>query len=293
MVRPHRFRVNAETAADNRFQSPTGSGAGLSRSAHREITVAAATLERAGVSVHLFEDESADTPDSVFPNNWFTTHAGGRVAVYPMKAASRRAERRADVVELLKSRYRVQEVVDYSGFERDGLFLEGTGAMVFDNVERVAYVARSDRADPVLLERFCAHFGFEPMVFDAADEEGVAVYHTNVMMCVGTDFALVALEMIGDGRRRAEVADRLRRSGRRVVEVSRVQVRRFVANALELRGGNGRLLALSTTAAAALDRTQLAAIEESVSVVALDMPTIEMAGGSVRCTLAGIHLAPR
>jgi len=142
----------------------------------------------------VFDDHGAvETPDSVFPNNWFSTHSGGHIAIYPMYAPSRRRERRTDVIEMLKAEYRVQDVIDYSGMELDRLFLEGTGAMVLDHIGRIAYVARSHRADPILLERFCTHFGFEPMAFDTADAAGNPVYHTNVIMCVGTEFALIAL----------------------------------------------------------------------------------------------------
>lgn len=293
MVRPHHFTVNTETAADNRFQSTEDGGEALAAVAYDEITRAAQVLERHGVTVHLFEDEGRETPDSVFPNNWFSTHAGGHVAIYPMKAVSRRRERRGDVIEMLKARYRVQDVIDYSGLEPDGLFLEGTGAMVLDHIDRVAYAVRSDRTDPIALERFSTHFNFEPMVFDARDESGAAIYHTNVLMCVATDFALIGLDMMTDARRRDEIVSRLEQSGRRVIGLSNGQIRRFAGNALELQGRDGRILALSATALAALEPWQVTAIEDSARPVALDIPTIERAGGSVRCTLAGIHLAPR
>ncbi|MEM7669144.1 MAG: arginine deiminase-related protein, partial [Pseudomonadota bacterium] len=171
MIRPHHFRPNAQTAADNSFQTaPDGFDEdAVARAAHDEATVAAARLADAGIRVHIFEDESRETPDSVFPNNWFSTHPGGHVAIYPMFPPNRRRERRMDVIEMLKRAYRVQEVVDYSGLEPDGLFLEGTGAMVLDHSDRVAYAVRSNRTDPVVLERFCAQFGYEPMVFDAED----------------------------------------------------------------------------------------------------------------------------
>jgi hypothetical protein len=293
MVRPHHFAVNTETAADNRFQAGPEPGEDLARLAHDEITRAAETLERHGVDVHLFEDTGTQTPDSVFPNNWFSTHAGGHVAIYPMKAASRRRERRGDVIDMLKTRYRVQEVIDYSGLEPDGLFLEGTGAMVLDHIDRVAYAVRSDRTDPIALERFSTHFNFEPMVFDARDGDGVPVYHTNVLMCVATDFAMIGLGMLTDAARREEIVARLKRSGRRIVALTNDQIARFAGNALELQGRGGRILALSTAALAALDDDQVAVIEESATLLALDIPTIERGGGSVRCTLAGIHLTPR
>lgn len=293
MVRPHHFTVNTETAADNSFQVMHDDDADLAAIAYAEITATARTLQDHGVTVHLFEDEGKVTPDSVFPNNWFSTHAGGHVAIYPMKAESRRRERHADVIEMLKTRYRVQDIIDYSGLEPDGLFLEGTGAMVLDHIDRVAYAARSDRTDPIALERFCTHFNFEPMVFDACDEQGVPVYHTNVLMCVATDFAMIGLDMIASERRRAEIVMRLKRSGRDVIALTNDQIRRFAGNALELQGQSGRILALSATALAALDREQVKAIGAFAEPVALNIQTIEKAGGSVRCTLAGIHLTCR
>lgn len=293
MVRPHHFTVNTETAADNRFQLSTDWSDELASRAFDEITLAAETLESHGVTVHLFEDNGIDAPDSVFPNNWFSTHAGGHIAIYPMKAPSRRRERRSDVIEMLKQNYRVQDVIDYSGLEPDGIFLEGTGAMVLDHIDRVAYAARSDRTDPIALERFCTHFNFEPMVFDARDGDGVPIYHTNVLMCVATCFAVIGTGMITDARRRNEVVARLQRSGRDIVHLSNAQIDSFAGNAIELQGKESRILALSTTALAALGDDQRATIEADARIVALDIPTIERAGGSVRCTLAGIHLTPR
>ena len=293
MIRPHHFTVNTQTASDNRFQRMDDTGADLSSPAHAEITHAAQVLREQGVAVHLFDDTGTDTPDSVFPNNWFSTHAGGHVAIYPMKAPNRRRERRADIIEMLKSQYRVQEVIDYSGLEPDGLFLEGTGAMVLDHIDRVAYAVRSDRTDPIALERFCTQFNFEPMAFSAQGADGVAVYHTNVLMCVATDFAMIGLGMITDPARRREIVGRFERSGREVIALANDQIARFAGNAIELQGNDGRILALSSTALSALTPQQIATISESARLVPLDIPTIERAGGSVRCTLAGIHLAPR
>lgn len=294
-IRPTRFRVNPETAADNAFQSttPDAGGVDLAARAFDEVTVVAETLTRHGVTVHLFDDEGDTTPDSVFPNNWFSTHAGGHIALYPMFSPNRRLERRPDVIELLKREYRVQDVIDYSGLEHDGLFLEGTGAMVLDHLDRVAYVCTSNRADPVALERFATHFNFEPMAFAARDENGVAVYHTNVLMCLGTDFALAGFDHIVDPARRREVEDRLRESGRELIRLDPGQVREFAGNAIELTGAAGRILALSQRARRSLRPDQIAVIERTAELVALPVPTIELAGGSVRCMLAGIHLSRR
>lgn len=294
MVRPHRFRPNPATAVDNGFQSaPCSDAHAVARAAYEEVSEAAAQLEAQGVRVHLFEDRGDGTPDSVFPNNWFSTHAGGHIAVYPMHSPSRRRERRADVIECLKERYRVQDVIDYSGLEPDGLFLEGTGAMVLDHLDRVAYTARSNRADAVALERFCTHFNFEPMVFDTADESGRPVYHTNVLMCIATSFALVGRDMFRDPARAEAVCDRLRQSGREVIALGNAQVREFAANALELSARGGRVLALSQRAVDSLTGAQKKVIETTARLLPLRVPTIELAGGSVRCMLAGIHLAPR
>ena len=296
MVRPHRFTPNPETALDNAFQRPAqpAQATQLAQAAHREVSHVAERLRAEGVRVHLMEDDGTrDTPDSVFPNNWFSTHACGRVALYAMHAPSRRRERRADVIELLKARYRVRDVIDFSGLEHDAVFLEGTGAMVLDHAARVAYTARSRRADPAALARFGAYFGFEPVLFDAVDSAGRAIYHTNVMMCVATEFALVGLETIGDPRQARQVRRRLEDSGREVIALSQAQISEFAGNAIELSGSAGRILALSQRAARSLKADQRMRIERSARLLPLAVPTIELAGGSVRCMLAGIHLAPR
>lgn len=296
MVRPQHFHPNPETAADNAFQQPAGArpAPALAAQAHAEVSAAAARLEAAGVRVHLFDSHDPGAPDAVFPNNWFSTHAGGQVVLYPMYAASRRRERRSDVIDMLKTHYRVQDVIDYSGLEHDGLYLEGTGAMVLDHLARVAYTAQSQRADPRVLERFCAQLRYEPMAFATADAQGRPCYHTNVMLCVGTDFALGGFGLIRDAQRRAAVRARLRASGRTLIELDAPQIAAFAGNALELTGRGGqRLLALSETACRSLGAAQKAAIERSAALLPLRVPTIELAGGSVRCMLAGIHLAPR
>lgn len=295
LIRPHHFYPNPDTASDNAFQvaEQAEESLAVAAAARDEVTAAALALEAAGVTVHLFDDTEPGRPDSVFPNNWLSTHSGGHVALFPMFTPNRRTERRSDIVEFLKARYRVQDVIDYSGLEADGVFLEGTGAMVFDHASRIAYVCRSNRADPIALERFCTNFGYEPMVFDAADEFGTPIYHTNVLMCIGTDFALVGSELISGEARRNEVLERLAAHDRTVVELTAAQVREFAGNAMELTTPTGRILALSARAARSLTPEQRAVIEQSCRILPLDVPTIELAGGSVRCMLAGIHLDRR
>ncbi|UXM95291.1 arginine deiminase-related protein [Bartonella sp. HY329] len=293
MIRPHHFTVNTETAADNSFQAKGTFDETLAPAAYNEITKAVEQMRDVGITVHLYEDEGYKTPDSVFPNNWFSTHAGGYIAIYPMKAASRRLERRYDIIEHLKRDYRVQEVVDYSGLEPDGLFLEGTGAMVLDHIDRVAYAVKSDRTDPIALERFCTHFNFEPMTFNAADEHNTPIYHTNVLMCIATEFVMIGLDMITDKVRAKEIITRFEQSGRSVINLTSEQIHQFAGNAIELKGRDGRYLTLSGTAYRSLTPEQIAVIEKSATPLVLEIPTIEQAGGSVRCTIAGIHLSQR
>ena len=301
LIRAERFQPNPATAADNAFQRDIPRGQSDDATASKalaEMDALAEALRGAGVKVHVFADEDHTRPDSVFPNNWLSTHAGGYVAVYPMYASNRRHERRADVLEMLKSDYRVQAIVDYSGLEPDGIFLEGTGAMVLDHVSRVAYTARSHRADIAVLERFCTDFAYEPMAFDAVDSDGVPVYHTNVVACIGTEVAMIALGMIPDEERREQVRERLSVNGRRVVELTEQQIREFAGNAVELCGrtSEGRrryIMAMSARARRSLRPDQVAAIEESCDIVAVEIPTIELAGGSVRCMIAGVHLDRR
>ncbi|WP_120499816.1 citrulline utilization hydrolase CtlX [Roseovarius sp. EL26] len=294
MIRPDQFHPNPQTAGDNVFQTELDTDAvTIAARAQSEFDQAVETLREAGIEVHVFQDHGADTPDSVFPNNWFSTHAGGSIAIYPMYAQNRRRERRADVIELLKRDYRVQEVIDYSGLEPDGLYLEGTGAMVIDHLTRVAYVARSHRADPILLERFCTQFGYEPVVFDAVDQNGVPVYHTNVLMAIGTKIVMISLEMIPDTNRRAEIARRLREPDREIIDLTPAQIHAFAGNAIELSSPEGRVLALSQCAFDALTTNQINQLERSVRLLHLSIPTLESAGGSVRCMLAGIHLSKR
>ncbi len=294
MIRPNRFRPNPETEADNSFQTrPQASEEDVATQALAEFDAAVESLRAEGCHVHVFQDRRDDTPDSVFPNNWFSTHPGGHVAIYPMYAPSRRLERRVDVIDMLKATYRVQEVTDYTGLEPDGLYLEGTGAMVLDHIGRLAFVARSHRADPILLERFCARFGYEPIVFDAVDAQGKPIYHTNVLMAVSTRFAMVGLEMVPDAERRATIVERLVETGRVVIELSADQIASFAGNAIELDSADGPLLALSERAQSALTAAQIAQITAHTRLVPLSIPTIENAGGSVRCMIAGIHMARR
>lgn len=294
MVRPHRFVPNPQTRVDNAFQSaPTGAPEEVARAAFDEVAAMAATLEAAGITVHLYDDVGTATPDSVFPNNWFSTEHSGAVALYPMHCPNRRAERRIDILDDLAQHYRVTQVHDYTGHELEGQFLEGTGSMVLDHRTRRAYACRSQRMSEPLLRRFCAEFAYEAVVFDALDDDGVPIYHTNVLMSVGTHTALVGLEAMPSVADRARVRAELEASGREVVELSRAQIAAFAGNAFELTTPTGNVLVMSARGVESLTPAQRSTLEATTPIVPVHIPTIEHAGGSARCMLAGVHLVPR
>lgn len=292
MIRPHHFESNPQTFADNTFQSREviHCGERVAQAAYDEVSQVALHLRAAGVTVHLFEDEGRDTPDSCFPNNWFSTHHDGRIVLYPMASLNRRRERRMDIIKALKRDYQVLDIIDYSDWEDENIFLEGTGSLVLDHIQGRAYAARSLRTHEVALERFCAQMGYESQLFDAQDRMGRPIYHTNVMMCIGTTFVMIGLDTIPHPKQREQISQLLRASGREIVELSQDQIAEFAGNALELTGSHGPLLVLSTRAWGALGGQQQAALESHAAVLPMAIPTIELAGGSLRCMLAGIHL---
>lgn len=294
MIRPHQFTPNPATVIDNAFQSmPEGTPAQVAQAAYDEVSRMAEQLDEAGVRVHLYEDQTHSAPDSVFPNNWFSTHNSGQVAVFPMHSPSRRSERRPDLIDDLKANYHVPVVYDYSGLEHDGLFLEGTGSMVLDHVQRVAYVCRSNRVSEPALQRFCTDFDYHAFVFDAFDPSGTRIYHTNVLMALATEYALIGLSAITDTRQRRRVRGHIEATGRRVIDLSTEQLTEFAGNAIELQGRDGRVLVMSQRAVDTLTPEQRQIIEASSRILPVDIRTIEHAGGSARCMLAGVHLTPR
>ena len=296
MVRPCQFYPNPETAADNVFQARVDCAVdALSEVARREFDAAVQTLRAAGVNVHVFEDTAEpEKPDAVFPNNWISTHHDGRIAVFPMCSALRRRERRHDIIGELRKHYRVTEVIDYSVFEEKDCWLEGTGSLVLDHLNRIAYVSLSNRSNPKVIRRFAEDFSYEPVTFTSIGSDGQPIYHTNVMMCIGTAFALVGLEIIRNRVERQQVRRRLERSAKDIVELSPHQIANFAGNAIELHNGHGeKLLVLSQRAIRVLTEEQLARLTRYVHLMPLDLPTIELGGGSARCMIATIHLAPR
>jgi hypothetical protein len=296
MIRPSRFYPNPETAADNAFQRNADRDSdALTLLARREFDAAVETLRAAGVNVHAFEDTAEpEKPDAVFPNNWISTHHDGRIALFPMYSPLRRRERRQGIIEELRKQYRVTEVIDYSAFENEGCCLEGTGSLVLDHLNKVAYVSLSNRSNPKVIQRFADDFGYETVIFTSIGSDGQPIYHTNVMMCIGTGFAMVGLEMIPNKAERQQVRARLEKTGKEIVELSADQIANFAGNAIELHNKDGeKILVLSTRADHALTNEQREGLARYARFIPLELPTIEFGGGSARCMIATIHLPPR
>jgi len=296
MIRPVRFHSNPLTAASNRFQGKTAaSPAEQQARAAAEFDGLARALADAGVRVVQFDDTpEPHTPDSVFPNNWISMHADGTVVLYPMEAENRRTERRRDIVDALASEhgFDVRQVVDLSGHERHGHYLEGTGSLVLDRTNRVAYACLSSRTHLDVLGDWAQRMGYDVVAFDAVDRGGVPIYHTNVLMAVGEKVAVICADAIPRADQREAVLERLRQTGHEVVSISFGQMEAFAGNMLELRSAGGdRVLAMSDQARRSLTPEQLRIIERHDRIVSAPIDNIESsAGGSVRCMLAEIHL---
>ncbi|MFO7305913.1 MAG: arginine deiminase-related protein [Gammaproteobacteria bacterium] len=296
MIRPVRFVGNPQTSASNKFQRRVAiSDEDAQRLAQAEFDGLVEALMDAGVRVHVFEDTvEPHTPDSLFPNNWVSFHADGTVVLYPMLAPNRRAERRMDVLETLSARhgFRITRVVDLTPYERSGKYLEGTGSMVLDRSGRIAYACLSPRTDLDVLRDFAQQLDYEIVAFEAFDAGGFPIYHTNVLMCIGTRFAAVCSSAIRPDQRDG-VLESLLASGRTIVDLTFDQLDGFAGNMLELHTAQGQpIIAMSSRARDSLSLTQVAALEQGQGrIVTSPVPTIEtLGGGSVRCMLAEIHL---
>src|SRR5256885_7209453 len=293
MIRPAQFYPNPETAADNAFQRDANPDLdALTLVARNEFDAAVQTLRAAGVNVHVFEDTvEPEKPDAVFPNNWMSTHHEGRIILFPMNSALRRRERRQDIVEELRKHYRVTDVIDYSALEDEGCYLEGTGSLVLDHLKKIAYVSLSNRSNPEVIQRFADDFSYEPVTFTSIGSNGQPIYHTNVMMCIGTDFAMVGLDVIPNKAERQQVRSRLEKIGKEIVELSADQIANFAGNAIELQNKRGeKLLVLSGRAARALNREQRERLDRYAELTELEIPTIELGGGRARCMFASVFL---
>lgn len=296
MIRPVNFTFNAETAVNNYYQDGSQAGDDSQEKAQAEFDAFVDALRSKGVNVVVVEDTPEPfTPDSIFPNNWVSFHNSGKVGLYPMYAKNRRQERRSDIFDVLKEKgYSINNTIDYTSAEDKNVFLEGTGSMILDRVNRKVYAALSERTDEELLLKFTKDFDYYPVVFDAyqtVEGERKPIYHTNVMMCVADAFAIICLDSIDDVGQRMEVIAALEEDDKEVIEISEEQVEHFAGNMLQVEGNGQKYLVMSQAARDILDEEQVAAIEKHCPIISSSLTTIEtLGGGSARCMMAEVFL---
>ncbi|GFD93895.1 hypothetical protein KUL156_55740 [Alteromonas sp. KUL156] len=299
MVRPANFRMNEQTAVNNYYQQELSGmlPASINVKAQEEFDAFVEKLRAVGVTVVVTEDtKEPNTPDALFPNNWISFHENGDVAIYPMFAENRRLERREDVLEKLEEKgFVIENVVDYSEAEEEGIFLEGTGSMILDRYNRKAYCALSPRADEELFIEFCEDFEYTPVIFIAnqtVEGRREAIYHTNVMMCVAESFSVVCLDSIDDKKEKKNLLKHLKSDGKEVIAISEQQVTQFAGNMLQVKGVNDeRYLVMSSSAFKSLNPNQIKAIEKHCKILHSSLETIETCGGgSARCMMAEVFL---
>ncbi|MBT8272137.1 MAG: amidinotransferase [Bacteroidia bacterium] len=299
MIRPSAFRANEQTAVNNFFQKDPGESdqKHLEKKAQEEFDTFAEKLQSAGVEVLVFNPKDGlDTPDAHFPNNWISFHRNGTVAIYPMFAENRRLERREAVLDLVEnSGFEIKEVMDYTSAESEDIFLEGTGSLVLDRVNRKAYCALSQRADEGLFIEFCEDFDYFPVIFKAfqtVDNRREPIYHTNVMMCIGETFAVICLDSIDDKAERKLVKKHLKDSNKEIVNITEKQVAQFAGNMLQVSTRSGKsLIVMSRSAFKSLSSDQLSTLEKHGDILTSDLENIETCGGgSARCMMAEVFL---
>ncbi|MBE7652306.1 amidinotransferase [Tenacibaculum finnmarkense] len=299
MVRPASFRMNEQTAVNNYYQQELANmlPATINAKAQQEFDAFVVKLKAVGVTVIVVEDtKETDTPDALFPNNWISFHENGDVAIYPMFAENRRLEKREDVLTILEEQgFKINSIVDYSDAEEQGIFLEGTGSMILDRVNRKAYCALSPRADEELFIEFCEDFEYTPVIFTAnqtVNGEVAAIYHTNVMMCVAETFAIVCLASIDDKKEKKSVVKHLKTSGKQVIAITEEQVVQFAGNMLQVKGANdAQFLIMSSSAYNSLTANQLQEINKHTTIIHSSLEVIETCGGgSARCMMAEVFL---
>ena len=299
MIRPINFRMNEQTAVNNYYQKVLDNilPSSVNAKAQREFDAYVEKLKSFGVHVIVISDEeNTDTPDSIFPNNWISFHENGTVGLYPMFAKNRRLERREDILDKLEEEgFIIKTIIDYSDAEKHDVFLEGTGSLLLDRINRKAYCALSPRADEDLLLEFCEDFEYTPVIFSAnqtVNSKREAIYHTNVMMCLAETFAVICLRSIDDKKERKNVLKHLKEDGKKVIEISEEQVDSFAGNMLQVRGKDNELfLVMSQAAHDSLTTSQIAQINNHCKIISSSLDTIEACGGgSARCMMAEVFL---
>ena len=295
MVRPACFQFNNETAISNAFQKNSSN---LKREQIKEMAVAefdnyVATLRNHAIDVTVIQDsEMPPKPDAIFPNNWISMTKDGTVFLFPMLTPNRRWEVRPDIIELLKEKFKVNEIKDFTFYVNENKFLEGTGSMIFDHPNKTAYACLSPRTDKKLFIEHCKRIGYKPLYFTASDQQGHLVYHTNVMLTIGDKFAVICLESIKNNAEQNAIVQQLEKDGHEIITISFEQMEAFAGNMLQVESRGGKtFLVMSKTAYASLKCMQIEQIEQYTSILSVAIPTIEMiGGGSARCMLAEIYL---
>ncbi len=297
MIRPNNFGFNEETANDNHYQNKEFFESNSNENAQKEFDNMVKNLKQNGISVHVFQDDDINyTPDSIFPNNWISFHENGDIGLYPMYAKNRRLERRPEVLEFLEEEgFGIENIVDYSGAESENKFLEGTGSIILDRENRIAYCSISNRSNEDLFIDFCEDFEFTPVLFNSyqsVGDERLPIYHTNVMMCVTMSYVVICLDAIDDKKQRKNVCEFIKKSEKELINISENQVEKFAGNMLELLNDKGEsVLVMSKSAENSLSENQKNTITNYSKIISSDINTIELCGGgSARCMMAEIFL---
>lgn len=293
MIRPVNFVYNEETAVNNAFQSAAEATANVQQKALEEFDAFVQLLRHHDVDVTVVEDTpEPHTPDSVFPNNWISFHSNGTVLLYPMFALNRRAERKPHVLDTIRQQFAVKELIDLSDYEREEIFLEGTGSMVLDRDNRIAYACLSPRTHEKALAEFCLRMNYTSVLFEATDGNGQAIYHTNVMMCIADRYAVICLESIPSPLEQQKVTDAITRTGKTIIAITLKQMNHFAGNMLQVENKKGeKLLVMSSQAFESLTEKQIHTLSSFNPIVHSPLTTIESnGGGSARCMMAEVHL---
>jgi hypothetical protein len=295
MIRPVNFGFNEQTAGSNAFQIRNAEQQQVQDKALNEFDNLVKVLQENGVEVIVIDDTpEPHTPDSIFPNNWVSFHQDGNVFLYPMMAENRRLERREDIIMQLEDEFAINHIIDLSRFEHEHKFLEGTGSMVLDRENKIAYACLSPRTDKDVLDLFCSQSGYTPVLFHAVDQNGMDIYHTNVLMCIGSSFAVICLDSIKDETEKQNVLSSFKSTQKQVITISFDQMNHFAGNMLEVHNQSGEsLLVMSKSAWDSLTYEQKAILSSFSKPLYADISTIENnGGGSARCMIAEVHLPP-
>jgi hypothetical protein len=294
MVRPYQFYFNQQTAANNFFQSNINIE-NANELAIAEFDAMVEKLRAHQIKVNVVQDtKDPSTPDSIFPNNWVSTHTNGTLCLYPMYAENRRAERKSSVIEFLQSNYKIENTLDLTDLEKEGIFLEGTGSMVLDHQNKIAYGCLSERLDKNAFNEWCDKMQFKPIAFKALDDKAQPIYHTNVLMCMANQFVVICLDSIPNEQERQMLLDSFAQTNKEVIEISQDQLNHFAGNMLQVFDITEKPhLIMSEQAYKSLHTAQLKSLEKYNPLLPISIPTIEaLGGGSTRCMMAEIYLSP-